>query len=104
MSKQTPDGAELRHFLRYLPAIPDVDNYALSPEQIDAIANRVAAEVAAARLDERKRYVEVVNLYGTPTCESLHHPKRYQHTALENCPVVGRIQQLAPKPEKGVEG
>jgi len=42
----------------------------------------------------RQSYIELLNLFGTPTCESLHHPKKYQHRAVEDCPVVERITEL----------
>ena len=48
---------------------------------------------------EKKARIELFNLYGTPVCENLHHPKKYQHKYFENCPVVERIAQL----EKGTE-
>ena len=45
-------------------------------------------------LEVTKPYIEIISLYGVPTCDSVHHPKKYQHSSLEDCPVVERIDQL----------
>lgn len=54
----------------------------------------VAAIEREARIDERKQHIELLNLYGTPRCEYLHHSKNYQHEISETCPVEKRIAQL----------
>ena len=51
------------------------------------IADRVAKAVVEAR-------IELYNLYGEPRCENLHHPKKWQHKVLEDCPVEQAIKQL----------
>ena len=43
---------------------------------------------------KREGAIEIRNLYGSPKCEALHHPKKYQHTALEDCPVEKEINAL----------
>ena len=45
-------------------------------------------------IEARKPYIKILKLYGTPTCDSLHHPKGYYHSALESCPVADRIAEL----------
>lgn len=42
----------------------------------------------------RKAVVELLNLYGSPRCEIMHHQKKHQHTALEDCPVEKRIADI----------
>jgi hypothetical protein len=42
-------------------------------------------------IDEK---IALINLYGTPRCENLHHSKKDRHSALEDCPVVDRIKSL----------
>lgn len=50
--------------------------------------------------EARNRFTEVVSLYGTPTCNNLHHPKEYRHNAIEDCPVEKRIKQLKQEEAK----
>lgn len=57
-------------------------------------AYRECYDYITANYTPKKHLVELLNLIGTPTCESLHHPKKYQHRALEVCPVVERIAEL----------
>ena len=51
----------------------------------------IKALIAKAVVEAR---IELYNLYGEPRCENLHHPKKWQHKALEDCPVVQAIEQL----------
>jgi hypothetical protein len=52
-------------------------------------------EILALIADQcRLARVELINLYGTPRCEYLHHSKKDQHSALEDCPVVAKIKTL----------
>ena len=41
-----------------------------------------------------KARLELMNLYGTPICENLHHSKKYRHSASEPCPVEDQIAEL----------
>lgn len=49
---------------------------------------------------KREGAIEIRNLYGSPKCEALHHPKKYQHTALEDCPVEKEINALTEQSEE----
>ena len=49
---------------------------------------------------KREGAIEIRNLYGSPKCEALHHPKKYQHTALEDCPVEEEINALTEQSEE----
>ena len=52
---------------------------------------------------KREGAIEIRNLYGSPKCEALHHPKKYQHTALEDCPVEKEINALTEQSEESEE-
>jgi len=49
---------------------------------------------------KREGAIGVRNLYGSPKCEALHHPKKYQHTAFEDCPVEKEINALIEQSEE----
>lgn len=51
---------------------------------------------------KREGAIEIRNLYGSPKCEALHHPKKYQHTALEDCPVEKEINALTEQSEESI--
>ena len=57
----------------------------------DKAKQAIKALIAKAVVEAR---IELYNLYGEPRCENLHHPKKWQHKALEDCPVVQAIEQL----------
>lgn len=59
----------------------------ISPSGLIEAIDRLVTEA-------RKPYIKMLKLYGTPTCDSLHHPKGYYHSALESCPVADRIAEL----------
>ena len=46
---------------------------------------------------EREARNEIFDLYGTPQCEHLHHPKKWQHSLSEDCPVLERLTELKSK-------
>ena len=60
--------------------------------QIETLINQARKEAA----------IEIRNLYGSPKCEALHHPKKYQHTALEDCPVEKEINALTEQSEESI--
>jgi len=49
---------------------------------------------------EQEARLEIINLYGNPRCENLHHSKKDRHYVLEACPVIDRIKSLS-KTDKG---
>lgn len=78
--------------------LADILNDIMASERIfknldKLISSKVNEEV----IKERKRYDEIINLYGVPQCNHLHHPKKFQHSAIEDCPVVDRIRTLKEK-------
>jgi hypothetical protein len=60
------------------------------------IMQLITAERAKWELEARI----VIGLFGEPRCEQLHHDKKYQHTATEDCPVEALINQLNNLKEK----
>ena len=43
---------------------------------------------------ERKQLIVLLNLYGEPRCEALHHKKGQYHSGSEKCPVITEIELL----------
>lgn len=91
-----PDELELQNTILALSYSVFIPN-----EATDKIGTRVTLDLLELtkliQTIEKNARAELFNLYGTPVCENLHHPKKYQHKGFENCPVVERITQL----EKG---
>ena len=44
--------------------------------------------------EERKTFIKILNLYGSPCCDSLHHSKKHRHGGLDDCPVEAEINSL----------
>lgn len=57
----------------------------------------IEALIASKVEEALKTQYELVGLYGVPRCENLHHPRKYQHSAFDDCPVVARIEALQSK-------
>jgi len=53
-----------------------------------------AVKIHRAVAEDRARMHRLVNLYGTPNCDYLHHIKKQQHESGETCPVVTEISKL----------
>lgn len=41
-----------------------------------------------------EKMVKLANLYGNPRCANLHHDKKNQHTATQDCPAEIAIYEL----------
>jgi len=70
----------------------------------DAVSYGFIMGIVDDLIDSAKREgaIEIRNLYGSPKCEALHHPKKYQHTAFEDCPVEKEINALTEQSEESV--
>ena len=65
----------------------------------------VDRQVLLAKFEERERLarIQLRNLYGEPRCANLHHSKKWQHGAVEDCPVENAINQLSTNKESEKE-
>jgi hypothetical protein len=79
-----------------LTKVPNKDNSYDMKSSIDAILDLITAERAKWELEAKT----VISLFGKPRCEQLHHDKKYQHAATQNCPVEALITELNNLKEK----
>ena len=64
----------------------------LNPVTIDAhYAAKEQGAVLRATANSKKLITELISLYGIPICDNLHHPKKYQHSLSQKCPVEVRL-------------
>ena len=66
------------------------------------IESFLAESIHQARAEEKSRVRKLINLYGTPNCDYLHHNKKQQHENEEICPVVTEITDLLSSLDKPV--
>ena len=58
------------------------------------LTESIEESIERAVAEESARVLRLINLYGTPNCENLHHNKKQQHEIGETCPVVKEINDL----------
>jgi len=73
------------------------DEYGYYNDWADGVRPILEKAITQALAEERERAHRLINLYGAPICEHLHHNKKQQHESGEICPVVTEITDLLSK-------
>jgi hypothetical protein len=81
-----------------------VEAFTFEDDVIDKIVDAFEASTKynykQGQKDILKTVKKLVNLYGQPRCDDLHHDKKHRYSAFSDCPVEAEINKLKQKLEE----